>query len=407
MNTELYIATHKPIKFTLPLIYQWVQVNATRSGQWDGYLHDDDGPESISYKNSSYCELTVLYRIWKESKADIVGLCHYRRFFGQGIIGKLIEKAGIPIKKESIGHFLLKGKTVAHYLRQYDIILASPYHPFPLNVYENLLRFVYPCDIERMILVIRQHSPEYEETLLKVLQSKSISYCNMFVTRRETAIRYCTWLFDVLKEIEKCIDVSSYDPQHTRIYGYLAEVLLNVYVQKNLFTIKTVPLLSLDEDEEPLSFKRRMFVMHNVFITAIGLMPNRWAKQLWKSRFEYQRTGREPINFIQSLSLSSLSDYFSSVGGKNITVIPVPTPYIRSVFDTSTLYAFLCDNMTNMQVLLQVINQIRHLNHPFGAAIIIRIYPTQSLNESAEKSLIKNGFFYSVDGNTPYFFSTL
>ena len=82
MNTELYIATHKPIKFTLPLIYQWVQVNATRSGQWDGYLHDDDGPESISYKNSSYCELTVLYRIWKESKADIVGLCHYSRFFG-------------------------------------------------------------------------------------------------------------------------------------------------------------------------------------------------------------------------------------------------------------------------------------------------------------------------------------
>ena len=40
-------------------------------------------------------------------------------------------------------------------------------------------------------------------------------------------------LFDVLFEVEKNIDISDRDIYQSRVYGYLAERLLNVYFLKN------------------------------------------------------------------------------------------------------------------------------------------------------------------------------
>ena len=63
-----------------------------RNGQDNlGFVSDDTG-ENISSKNSSYCELTGLYWMWKNSPADIIGLVHYRRYFANWRFGHRLEK---------------------------------------------------------------------------------------------------------------------------------------------------------------------------------------------------------------------------------------------------------------------------------------------------------------------------
>ena len=84
MDTKIFVMTHKKIeelsdRTILPEIYIPMQVG--RAGKEDlGYLGDDSG-DNISDKNSSYCELTGMYWLWKNMDCDIIGICHYRRFF--------------------------------------------------------------------------------------------------------------------------------------------------------------------------------------------------------------------------------------------------------------------------------------------------------------------------------------
>ena len=79
MNIQIAIATHK--KYWMPKDSIYLPVHAGAAGKANislSYQRDDEG-ENISLKNPNYCELTALYWLWKNSKAEYLGLAHYRR----------------------------------------------------------------------------------------------------------------------------------------------------------------------------------------------------------------------------------------------------------------------------------------------------------------------------------------
>ena len=80
MKVKIFTMTHK--KFQEPEDDVYVPLHVGRAGKEDlGYQGDDTG-DSISEWNHYYGELTGVYWAWKnETEADIIGICHYRRFF--------------------------------------------------------------------------------------------------------------------------------------------------------------------------------------------------------------------------------------------------------------------------------------------------------------------------------------
>lgn len=232
-SIAVYVATHKKISAKLPYPYIPVQVNCVNTGEhWEGYEHDDHG-DNISMKNPSYCELTVLYWAWKNSKAKIKGLSHYRRFMSKRSDVSFIAKEYCDL--ENLDDYILSQQEINRYLNQegYDILLIMPHRPYPLTGRETIENFVFPKDVNCMERIIHENYLTYVDSLNITMRSNHLSQFNMMITHSKHFDAYCEWVFDILQKVEELTDISKYDNQHKRLYGYLAEILQNVYVEKN------------------------------------------------------------------------------------------------------------------------------------------------------------------------------
>ena len=230
---DLWVATHREVDYALPEGYQVMQVNCRKTGlHWPGYLHDDEGV-NISEKNDCYCELTVLYSLWKNSDADIKGLCHYRRYFTDDPnagIGMWKTKA---FPKTEVRAAALRREEILSALREHDMILPIPNGPFPGMVKDERLEYCYQKDLDILKETIELCFPAYKESYEWVMNQRFLSTCNMFIAGKEVFDSYCAWLFDVLGAVEQRCDIDAYDTQHKRLYGFLSEILLNVYAVHN------------------------------------------------------------------------------------------------------------------------------------------------------------------------------
>lgn len=234
-NTDIsiYVATHKKLDVRFPEGYIPMQVNcANNKEHWENYYHDDYG-DNISVKNPYYCELSVLYSAWKNCNSMIKGLAHYRRYMSNNTNVEFNTKMLCDLEhleKEIISADEIEQRI---FTEGNDILLTMPQGPYPETGRQELEKFCYKKDISILTEIIEEDYPEYLPYLYQVLDSKNLYYFNMMIARAEVFDSYCEWVFEVLEKIEKRCDITSYDTQHKRIFGYFAEVLLDVYFEKN------------------------------------------------------------------------------------------------------------------------------------------------------------------------------
>ena len=206
-NVKVYIATHKKAK--LPELKEYAPIQVGADGKESlGYITDNTG-ENISNKNSNFCELTATYWIMKNDNSDIVGLTHYRRYFFNNIFSNSFKNI---IKKEKIINILNK----------YDIIVPKKYN-LGGTVKNQYSKFHNIEDLMKCGEIIKNKYPEYSEAFDKVLKKRKIYTYNMFISRKKVFDDYYKWLFDILFEAEKIIDISNYDNYNKRVYGFLSE----------------------------------------------------------------------------------------------------------------------------------------------------------------------------------------
>ena len=252
-NISIYVATHKKMNYHLPNIYKLCQVNAENNGKWEQYIHDNDNEDNISRKNYCYCELTAQYDLWKNNQSEIKGIAHYRRFFSNVDVPSFNQFVYNEVEGCDINSSIINKDQIYDYLDNYDIILQWPISPYYTNAYEDLTKYVFPKDIDVLISVIENDFAEYKTSLERVLSRTGISYLNMFIAKSDVFDQYSEWLFKVLQKIEGIIDISEYDVQHKRIYGYLSEVLLNVYVDCHKLRAKYKYMTILLENSNDVS----------------------------------------------------------------------------------------------------------------------------------------------------------
>jgi hypothetical protein len=224
---EIYIPLHVGAAGKEPLIFQ-----NERKG-----LRDDTG-DNISAKNPNYCELTGLYWAWKNLNCDYIGLCHYRRYFSHHFH---------PIDPEKRKNAILHRIDYEKLLAKYDIILPKPMHCHGTTIEKHYKQEHNIKDLEETSRIISEKYPNYSNAFSAVMNRNYFYGMNMFVMKKTQFDRYCTWLFDILFTLESRIDISSYDTYQARVFGFLAERLFNVWLEKENLSTCDVSVINLEK----------------------------------------------------------------------------------------------------------------------------------------------------------------
>ena len=239
MKIKIFALTHKKFEVPQDKMYQPLQVGREEKEDL-GYLCDNTG-DNISAENCYYSELTGLYWIWKNVHAyKYVGTCHYRRYL-------LNEQEKIFTETEYL-----------ELLKDYDLIttkrvvLNNSYH-YGFATNHN----IHALDMTGE--VIKELYPEYYDTVVQLVNGTETYFGNMIVTSKKWFDTYCEWLFHIFFEVQKriCLE-NGEDDYHKRVFGFISEFLLLVWVRVNHLKVYECKVGMLGEKAETREMKEQL-----------------------------------------------------------------------------------------------------------------------------------------------------
>ena len=230
------VITHKDYEFPTSACYRPIFVGKRANALKNEGFYQDNSGINIAEKNSGFCELTGLYWAWKNGvfeNNEYVGLVHYRRYFA----GKALDLKKKQIASES---------ELLTILEKYDVLLPRKRNYFIESIYSHYQYAHHIKDLDLTRDIITELQPEYLKSFDTVMQGRKLHLYNMFVMPSEKASEYCRWLFSILFELEKRVDVTHYDNYQKRVFGFIAERLFNVWVLHNQLNVKFLPVVNLE-----------------------------------------------------------------------------------------------------------------------------------------------------------------
>lgn len=185
----------------------------------------DNTGDNISERNGSYNEMTSVYWAWKNydklDNPEWIGFMHYRRHFlfkdgsascyeNDGIYDGYLDEIGYSKER------------VEQILEGVDFVTTRP--QYRTSLYEHYQRNHRIKDLETAIQILKEKYPGYARAADKYLQGQKAYFCNMFIFPKELFMQYAKWIFDILFQFEKQVDISN-----KRLF--ISEWLTGIFIQ--------------------------------------------------------------------------------------------------------------------------------------------------------------------------------
>ena len=165
-----------------------------------GYIGDDTG-DNISERNANFCELTGLY--WPKER-----------------------------------------------------------HYFIETNYTQYIHAHHKQDLEVTRAIIARKCPEYLPAYDLYMSKTHGHHFNMFVMKKELLQHYCTWLFDILFELERELDMTGYTVNDRRVFGFVSERLLDAWLTTNNISFEELSIVYMEHQNwlhKGTAFLKRKF----------------------------------------------------------------------------------------------------------------------------------------------------
>ncbi len=218
------VISHKPYIMPKNPIYVPIEVGS-KMHQEHFFEHRDDLGDNISEKNPYYCELTGYYYAYKNLRSDYMGFVHYRRYF---------LKSGL-FRKKTLDD-VLDEKDIEEKLSKADFILPKKRHYFIESNYHHYCHAHKKEALDKTGEIIKEMYPDYYPYFTSYMKKTSGHYFNMFIAKKETVDEYLDWLYSILFKLEKELDLNQYQGYDKRVFGFISERLLDVYINRNHLT---------------------------------------------------------------------------------------------------------------------------------------------------------------------------
>ena len=131
-------------------------------------------------------------------------------------------------------------------LAEESILLPTPRNYWIETSYSQYAHAHHAIDLDTTRQILSEKYPSYLAAFDDCMNRTTGHRFNMFIMRRDLLDEYCTWLFDILFELESRLDISSYNKNDSRVFGFVSERLLDPWIEINHHTYEEIPYVFME-----------------------------------------------------------------------------------------------------------------------------------------------------------------
>ena len=133
-------------------------------------------------------------------------------------------------KGKNVWDRVLRYEDIKPYLGSVKVFVPGKRKYYIETLYSHYAHTHYAEQLDETRKIVKNKYPEYIDSFDKVMKQTGGYMFNMMILEKHLLNEYCMWLFDILDELEKSVDMSGLSAYQGRCYGRVSEIIFNVWL---------------------------------------------------------------------------------------------------------------------------------------------------------------------------------